>query len=306
MTCDKEFVLGVDIGGTHLRLGMVTSDKKLSNFVIEDTSKLYSEYPPIENLMEIIENYLGNSRDLKAISIGFPSVVSKDKKIVFSSPNLLGFNNVNVVAPFESRFQVPIYIDNDVNFLLYHEIESQQLTKSGIVVGFYIGTGFGNSIFINDRFLRGKHGAAAELGHIPVLDRSETCSCGNSGCIELYSSGKRLQEIRTEHFPEEKIQDLFVKHKSSPVIQDYIRAMSIPIATEINILDPDHVIIGGGVVMMEGFPKQELEKYIYLNTRKPYPANGLQISYAQANQTIGVLGAAYYAWRELKQHASVI
>lgn len=115
-----------------------------------------------------------------------------------------------------------------------------------------------------------------------------------------------MQEIRTEHFPEEKIQDLFVKHKSSPVIRDYIRAMSIPIATEINILDPDHVIIGGGVVMMEGFPKQELEKYIYLNTRKPYPANGLQISYAQANQTIGVLGAAYYAWRELKQHASVI
>lgn len=157
MTCDKEFVLGVDIGGTHLRLGMVTSDKKLSNFVIEDTSKLYSEYPPIENLMEIIENYLGNSRDrLKAISIGFPSVVSKDKKIVFSSPNLLGFNNVNVVAPFESRFQVPIYIDNDVNFLLYHEIESQQLTKSGIVVGFYIGTGFGNSIFINDRFFKRK------------------------------------------------------------------------------------------------------------------------------------------------------
>lgn len=296
----KPFVLGIDIGGTHIRLGAVTRDGELRQFAIQSTAVLTESGDPIGQLQRIIHEYLKScDGDLLAISIGFPGIISRDKKIIFSSPNLPGFNQANIVDPLAAEFQVRVFIDNDVNFLLLHEIVRQNLPKSGVIAGFYIGTGFGNSIYVNGQFLAGKNGAAAELGHIPVLGREETCICGNPGCIEIYASGARLQEIKKEHFPASELHDLFGMHLSSDVIQQYLNALSIPIATEINILDPDFIIIGGGVVNMDNFPKRELESYIYLHARKPYPANNLNISYVQAIQTAGVLGAAYYALQEM-------
>jgi allose kinase len=153
--------------------------------------------------------------------------------------------------------------------------------------------------------LKGKNGVAAELGHIPVLGQYDRCGCGNPGCIELYASGLRLQKIKQEQFPECEIQNLFTKHQSSEVLREFIDALSIPIATVINILDPDDIIIGGGVVNMADFPKKELEAYIHLHNRKPLPADNLKISYTEASQTSGIIGAAYHAFRTLnKQETS--
>mgnify|MGYP001228043051 FL=1 len=83
------------------------------------------------------------------------------------------------------------------------------------------------------------------------------------------------------------------------MIQDFIEAIAIAVSTEINILDPDHVIIGGGVVNMDRFPKAELERYIKMHVRKPYPADRLSIIYTTENQKAGVAGAAYSALRRL-------
>jgi allose kinase len=301
MTYDhKEFVLGMDIGGTHIRLGMVTRDGQLHNFFIQSTTEIKDTLDPAGQLQATIHDYLQTcDGQLLAICIGFPAIISKDKRVILSSPNLPGFNDVNIVDPLETAFQVPILVDNDVNFLLLKEIVDQKLPDSGVVVGFYIGTGFGNSIYIHGKFLDGKNGVAAELGHIPVLNRDEICACGNPGCIEIYASGIRLQEIKKQHFPDCEIQDIFVKHSSTDVIQEFLNALSIPIATGINMLDPDNIIIGGGVVNMDSFPKEDLEKYIYLHARKPYPADNLNITYVDANQTLGVVGAGYYALRKI-------
>jgi allose kinase len=303
MTKDlKEFVLGMDIGGTHLRLGRVTRDGELDNFIIKSINGIKQSSDPIGGLKETITDYLQTCEGkLLAISIGFPAIISRDKKIILSSPNIPAFNDLNVADPLQNEFQVPIFMDNDVNFLLLKEIVDRQLPNSGVVVGFYIGTGFGNSIYIDGKFLDGKNGVAAELGHIPVLAKDEICACGNPGCIEIYASGIRLQAIKKEHFPGCEIQDIFVHHKSSDIIQKYLNALAIPIATEINILDPDNIIIGGGVVNMDSFPKEDLETYIYLHARKPYPADNLTISYANANQTLGVVGAAYHALRKINE-----
>jgi allose kinase len=302
---NRQYVLGIDIGGTHIRLGMVTPDQELHHFVVEETQTLYGRAgrSPLERLIELVRAYTARvDGKLLAVSMGFPSMVSKDKQVVYSSPNLSAFDNVNVVAPFVRELGVPVFIDNDVNFLLLYEIVQRRLFNAGVVLGFYIGTGFGNAIFVEDRFLSGKHGAAAELGHIPVWNRTETCGCGNRGCIELYASGKRLQELRAQHFPDDEIQEVFVKHRNTVVIQEFLHALAIPIATEINILDPDHVIIGGGVVLMEQFPRADLERYVLQHTRRPYPANGLSFTYAEMNQKAGVLGAAYHAYRQLQNH----
>src|SRR4051812_24521948 len=120
MTNDlKEFVLGMDIGGTHLRLGTVTREGELQNFVIKSINGIKQSADPIGQLKETIKDYLQACEGkLLAISMGFPAIVSRDKKVVLSSPNLPAFNDVNLSDPLQKEFQVPIFIDNDVNFLL--------------------------------------------------------------------------------------------------------------------------------------------------------------------------------------------
>ncbi len=295
---NKQVILGIDLGGTHFRCGMVQKDGMLDGFTIEKSEILLKPEGPIRALTQYIEDYIqgwGHGRPL-AISIGFPSAISKDKKTVYSSPNLKGFNDLNVVDPLEAHFGMPVFIDNDVNHLLMYEVFERNFVGQGITLGFYVGTGLGNAIFIDHRLLEGKHGVAAELGHIPAFMETRQCGCGNYGCIEMFASGKRLIELKQEHFPDAEIDKIFTLYRNHEEVERFVEAISIPLATEITIFDPDRIVLGGGVINMDSFPREALEGYIYKHTRKPYPANGLDIVYAANSQEIGVKGAALYGF----------
>lgn len=92
---------------------------------------------------------------------------------------------------------------------------------------------------------------------------------------------------------------LFKEHGDAPELLEYIDWLSIPIATEINIFDPDYIVLGGGVLQMEAFPQKLLEKRILEHTRKPYPAANLSVLYSSPHQENGVIGAGIYALRRL-------
>ena len=289
-----KYVIGVDIGGTHLRVGAVTPDKELHFFEKKKIADILDNLHPIESLIQFLDGYiqanLGNS-DVLGIGMGFPSVVSKDKKRVYATTNL-NINDINIADPIQEYFRVPVVIENDVNHLLHYEISQRKILNDEIILGFYIGTGFGNSIYLNNRFLDGKNGAAGELGHIPVLGDEAVCQCGNTGCIETYASGKTLVLLHQEYFSDVPFEDVFTKYANSERIGKFIQSLAVPIATEINIFDPHLVMIGGGVVGMKDFPKSQLENAIIRYCRKPYPSNGLVIEYAEDTNAAGVLGAA--------------
>ena len=104
---------------------------------------------------------------IKAVAIGLPSMVSKDKKTVISTPNLKGLIIYRSEIRSAKKLGIPVYVDRDVNFLLQNDIVTLGLPKDSTVLGFYIGTGFGNAIYLNGSFYCGRNGAAGELGHIP-------------------------------------------------------------------------------------------------------------------------------------------
>lgn len=300
----KSFVLGVDVGGTNFRVGLINEERKLENFKIESSKIFENVSNPLGVLQEYLELYLGSylSGELLGIAIGFPATISKDKRIVYSAPNLKGFDNLELADRLEKKFNVPVFLDRDVNYLLMHDIVVYNLPKKGIVAGFYIGTGIGNAIYIDGKFISGKNGVAGELGHIPVLNSKERCTCGNIGCIEIYSSGKTLYNLWEQNFKDEiEFEKIFIKHnhKNSTLIRNFIDAISIAISTEINILDPDYIVIGGGVINIEKFPKDYLEQCIFEHVRKPYPAATLSYIYSLDKKEAGVLGGAYYAFSRL-------
>ncbi len=297
----KKYVIGIDIGGTNFRMGMVTKDGELSNFIKMPSSTL-STGQVINTLAERISDYINQfdaQEDVEAVAIGIPSIVSKDKKILYSTPNLGGLDNINIPDPLSALLGVPVFIDRDVNFLLQYDIGHLNLNSGKTILGFYVGTGLGNAIYIEGKFYGGKNGVAGELGHIPMYGLTQRCTCGNRGCSEVICSGRHLEELVKEHFPETDISNAFKEHGDHELITQYVRDLAIPISTEINILDPDHIVIGGGVISMNGFPKAVLVDAIYKSTRKPYPAENLQIVFSEHTPQSGVVGSADYAYKKL-------
>ena len=116
----------------------------------------------------------------------------------------------------ERELGVPTYINRDVNFLLFYDTYFHGLPSHATVLGFYVGTGFGNAVSVDGKLLLGKNGVAAELGHIPVLGKDTPCGCGTRGCVESYASGLGLERIQSHSFPHTPVGRLFKEHGDAP------------------------------------------------------------------------------------------
>jgi len=239
--------------------------------------------------------------EIGAISIGFPSNLNKERSLIISTPNIKGFDNVRIQPQFEEHFKIPVLIEKDTCMLIHYDLRKVDF-KKGILIGFYIGTGIGNIILVDGKILTGKDGVAGELGHIPVLDKYDQDTCGLKGCAELYAGGKGLEDIRRTYFSETHIADIFVKHRNTPEIIAFIEKLAKIIVVEIHILNPDHIILGGGVIAMDCFPYEQLVDRIHEFTRKPLPEETLNITRSETtNPYNGVIGAAFFAINNLKE-----
>ena len=139
---------------------------------------------------------------------------------------------------------------------------------------------------------KGKNGVSGELGHIPINGSTTHCGCGNEGCIENYAGGKFL--VKYCQSSEIDIETVFSQMNEED-INSYIDFIAIAVATEINILDPEYVLLGGGVLSMDSFPYRLLEDKIHEHTRKPYPNDNLNLVFVTDDPQKGVIGAAMYA-----------
>lgn len=297
---NEVFTLGADIGGTNFRMGIVSSDGETVSFSRKPSSSLFGN--AAENLAKEIKEHIaenGFAQRISAVAIGLPSLIDKDRSTVLSSPNLKGFDNLPLKNLLEKILNIPVFIERDVNFLLQNDMEKLGLKDEKNVLGFYVGTGFGNSIFLNGKFYTGSNGAAGELGHIPILGNEEKCTCGNMGCIETVCSGKALEALAEKHFPQTDIKKVFKEHQNNPILKSFVRNLAVPIATEINIIDPDVCIIGGGVIDMEDFPKEILFDAIHFYARKPYPEKNLRLLFTRHDQKSGVFGSAIFAQKQI-------
>ena len=295
-------ILSMDIGGTNVRAGLVDKERNLYHFRIINTQSMrdgVNNKSFVDNLTDRIEAYIGAFEDrfeVVGISVGFPSTIDKTRRIVLSTPNIDGLDNVPIADILEKRLGIPAYVNRDVNMLFYRDLHQFHIGSDCIALGCYIGTGFGNAIYVKGEILLGKNGVAGELGHIPMLGLNAQCGCGNCSCIETRASGRYLEALVAKEFPDVSIGKVFTKYASHPRIEEFIEYLSLPIATEINIFDPDYVVLGGGILQMEDFPIDTLEKYIVRHSRKPYPAENLVLLYSEMAQENGVIGAGIYGF----------
>ncbi len=296
-------IIGIDLGGTRLRMGAVGLDNQMAAPFVTKSSIVAEAEKPIEKLCEIIADYQekNNLKNVQAISIGVPSSVMRDKETVICTTNIRNkkgepvFCHTNLAADIRKYFQIPAFVNNDVNNILLYDIAAHHLEEKKVVVGIYIGTGVGSSVVIDGKPLEGKDGAQLDLGHIPYFMGDTPCSCGKTGCCECYASGWKLQKLREEFYPDTKICDMFTLHKDEKPLKEFIRACAHVYALMATIFNPDTMIVGGGVPEMAGFPRADFERLVNENTGRDVMAYGFDYLYSQEYVGKGVIGAALFA-----------
>lgn len=299
---DAGYILGMDVGGTYIRAGVANSEDTLVFERIVPTAGVMGSGESCAAFVQWIRALLQDfGHPVDAICIGLPAVLDKKRRRVLSAPNVPCLDGQPIAAMLEEAFSIPVFLEKDACLLLYYDLHAHQIPVRGTLIGIYIGTGLGNAVIIDGKPYVGRNGAACEVGHIPCLDKDGICTCGNPACMEVYCSGRALEAFHEACFPDIPMRDLFVGRGDHPGIQKMIQRFAVPIATEINIFDPDYVVLGGGVLAMREFPRQQLESCIHTYARKPYPDETVQLIYAEPSQYNGILGAVYYARSRMGQ-----
>ena len=294
-------IIGVDIGGTHFRIGVVDDSLQVSHFERLAVTDIIHPADPLGDLAAFLSAYIARaSLTPKAIVLGFPATVDKGRSTVLQAPNLPFLENLPVKEALSRRLSIPVLLERDVNLTLYYDRKYYGLEHHEVLVAIYFGTGIGNAVMIHQQLLLGKNGVAAELGHIPVEGSILPCGCGNVGCMENLAGGKYLVHLQKSHFPDTPIDAMFTRHGSSPEIKAMLHYMAMTIATEANIFDPDCILIGGGIPSMADFPWDTLVEETLSHTRKPFPAASLQLLRSEDFPEKGIIGATLYA----KEHLS--
>ncbi|WP_025724871.1 allose kinase [Acholeplasma granularum] len=282
----NDYYVGIDCGGTNIRIGLV--DQNL-NILFESKYKSDEVGRNLDKLIENFVNKYKNQYKIKLISIGFPGLVDQNTLNVLNIPNQKSFEGT-YLNELQEKLNIPIVIGNDVNVLMLYDAKLFGINENKSILGFYLGTGFGSAIRINNMMYQGDFGAAGEIGHVPIYLRSILYNHKQKD-LESVVSGFNLKNIHNEYFSDTPFEEIFIHHLESEPIQDYLHLLAIYITTMITFLDISTIILGGGVIMSDQFPKSYLEKLIQDNLYADNTKANFKVYYAQKSINSGVLGA---------------
>ena len=278
MAKTEKYAVGVDLGGTNTKIGIVSDKGKLVKSISIKTEADCGPKTVIANIIKGVETIISkNKLKIQGIGIGCPGVVSIKKGIVENAPNLPGWKNVKLGPIIKEKFSYRVHLENDANAAAIGELMFGAGKKFDSFVMVTLGTGVGGGIVFNKKIFRGEFGAAGEIGHISIDVNGPKCNCGSTGCIEAYAGNSYLKEqIRSElkDYPDSKVWKLIENDlsKVSPriiqaasekkdayakfVIERMGKQLGTALASLSNLLDISTFIIGGGVA---GFGKPLLD-----------------------------------------------
>lgn len=261
--------IGVDLGGTNIKIGIVSQDGKIISKTSVKTDAAGGPEQVISNIKKGVSELLENSKyKIKGIGIGCPGVINVKKGTVENPPNLPGWKKVKLGSIIQKEFGYNVSVENDANAAAIGEMIFGAGKKFNSFIMVTLGTGVGGGIVFNRKIYRGEFGAAGEIGHISIDGNGPKCNCGSTGCIEAYIGNQYLKDrVKNElgYNPASKIWELInndISNVSPRIIQDaaekgddyansVINKMGVQLGTAFaslsNVLDISTFIMGGGV-----------------------------------------------------------
>lgn len=274
-------VIGVDIGGTKIAAGLVSADARLDRVVTLETRAPEGFPISVGQVSAAIELLL--TPQVTAIGICAPGPLNPKTGMVINPPNLPGWRDIPLADLITQEFHLPCKVENDANAAGLAEYRFGAAQGYDTVVYATISTGIGTGIVLHGRIHHGKNGAAAEGGHVSIDYRSpHVCNCGVPGCIEALASGTALARRGIEP---ESLQS------NAPALDELCEALSAWLGNIISLLDPDIIVIGGGISRL-GEPLFERLRQQTPQRTINQQASQTPIVPAALAENVGILGAA--------------
>lgn len=299
------YYIGIDIGGTNIKYGLVTDQGEISNFnEIETEAKLGAKHI-INKIYGIINFFIEDNKGfIKGIAISTAGQVDSEKgEIIFATDAIRDWTGVKLRELIESKFNYTCTVENDVNCAALGELWKGVAKDENSFLCLTIGTGIGGAIVINNKIFTGSAYSAGEFGHINLYPKGRKCACGSYGCYEAYASTSALVKSARETLlldDNYKIngRDIFYNANKgieiySKIVDSWCYDIALGLKTLVNIFNPNLIVIGGGVSLqgenLISRIKENLDQMLMLSLKK-----NLIIKTAKCGNTSGMLGAVYF------------
>ena len=307
------YTIGVDVGGTKVLGGVVDESGSVVKTARRDTPR--EGGPALTQAIADVAQELMAQFTIDSVGVSAAGFVSSDRKTMLATPNIAGWNGVDLDNELTSLVGLPVVIENDANAAAWGEARFGAGRGKRHMLMLTVGTGIGGGIVVNGELYRGAFGIAAEIGHIRVVPEGHLCGCGARGCFEQYGSGNALMRHAREAIAASpdiarnllSRGDGTVEGLTGQAITDAARDgdavalaafnttaqwLGAGIATLSVILDPECVVIGGGVIdagdiLLEP-TRAALVRYMPFAGKHPYP----EIIGAQLGNEAGLVGVA--------------
>jgi glucokinase len=319
---DKKWVIGVDLGGTNIVVGVLPIDggdgevlalkneptdaERGAKYVVDKIVLLIEEARA-----DVVSQFGGSRSDFAGIGIGAPGPLNRATGTVIQSPNL-GWRNFPLRDLISNAVNLPAVLDNDANCATYGEWWLGAGRNVDTLIGLTLGTGIGGGIVLNGEIFHGVSDAAGEIGHMTIEANGRKCPCGNYGCLEAYASGPAIARRAIEGLEagvESLLSDLVGEHiekitaatvyeavingdpYANEVMRETAKFLGAGVANIINIFNPDMIVISGGVTKAGDHLFVPLRSEVRRRAFKS-ALDACQITAAQLPGTAGVIGAA--------------
>jgi glucokinase len=313
-----KYTAGIDLGGTNIAGALLNQGGEIKAWLKLSTPA--DQGPPgvTQRIIEMVRSLLTENNltlgNLSGLGIGVPGLVNSREGMAIFLPNLPGWRNIPLVQWVRGELGVPVLIDNDVRMAAWGEKLQGAGRGWDDIVCITLGTGIGSGIFLQGKMFRGHSESAGEIGHMTVEKEGLPCTCGNRGCLEMYASGRaiarRAQEAVKCHDTslilelvegdETRITAATVAEAAvlgdplaKSIIEETALYLGIGLASLANILNPQRIVIGGGVAGMGEMllaPAREV-----VRTRAMPLNREVEIVTAELGERAGAIGAAHVA-----------
>ncbi len=291
-------VIGIDLGGTAIKLGRFTADGTCTRSISVPTPQPSRPEAVIDMIVYTIEKLAPAMGEIAAIGIGTPGPADVAGRVARIAINLDGWIDIPIATVLKDRTQVPVVVGNDGNCAGLGEKWLGAGKNYRDLVVLTLGTGVGGAIFTNGELFTGHTGSAGELGLITLDATGPDCKSGNSGSLEQFLSGQAIRRI-TGKEPEE------IGHLAAAGDRDalafwasYGRNLGIGLTSIIYILTPEVAIIGGGISASAQYflpaANSEIHRRVMAASRP-----GFKLIPAELGNQAGITGAAKLAWEML-------
>src|SRR3954447_15004678 len=197
----SSFAIGVDLGGTNLRIAAVDSDGNLLEKLTTGTQTVKGRDFVIGEMCDAIKSQAAKFSDkmkLEGVGIGVPGIIDKRTGMLRESPNLPGWDDYPVRDEIERILGAPVILENDANVAAFGEGWLGAARGYNEVCMITLGTGVGGGIVMAGKIWQGMNGMAGEVGHVTVDPNGYLCKCGNIGCAEQYASATAIMRLARE------------------------------------------------------------------------------------------------------------